>query len=128
MEPFPHELKNFLDGNIESIDQLEILRLLGENPDRSWDVSALATQVQTDPTTVAAHLTAMGGRGLITVEIRGTEVMGRYGPSAAMADLVARLLQLYKERPVTMIKMVYDRAKDPLRNFAEAFRLRKEGS
>ena len=127
MEPFPHDIKTFLDGNIESIDQLEILRLLGENPERSWDVDSLASEVQTDPATVAAHLTAMSGRGLITVEIRGTEVLGRYGPAPALAELVARLLQLYKERPVTMIKMVYDRAKDPLRNFAEAFRIRKEG-
>jgi DNA-binding transcriptional ArsR family regulator len=128
VEPFPQEIKSFLDGNIESIDQLEILRLLGENPERSWDVESLATEVQTDPATVAAHLTAMGGRGLITLEIRGTEILGRYGPAAAVADLVVRLLQLYKERPVSMIKMVYDRAKDPLRNFAEACRIRKEGS
>jgi hypothetical protein len=43
-----------------------------------------------------------------------------------LQELVDRLLQLYRERPVTMIKMVYERAKDPLRKFADAFRLRKE--
>jgi hypothetical protein len=36
------------------------------------------------------------------------------------------VLQLYRERPVSMIKLVYARARDPLRNFADAFRLRKE--
>ena len=53
-------------------------------------------------------------------------MFARHGPVPALADLVVRLLQLYKERPVTLIKMVYARAKDPLRTFADAFRLRKE--
>lgn len=40
--------------------------------------------------------------------------------------MVARLLQIYRQRPVSMIKLVYKRAKDSLRAFADAFRFRKE--
>ena len=35
--------------------------------------------------------------------------------------------QMLVPSPVTMIKMFYDRAKDPLRAFSDAFRIRKEG-
>jgi hypothetical protein len=127
VEPFPEEIRRFLDGNIESIDQLEILRLLGEDPGREWTAAELAVAVQIEPAAVAAHLAAMRGRGLLAAEARGIDLVARHGPAPAVGELVGRLLQHYKERPVSMIKLVYERAKDPLRNFADAFRFRKEG-
>jgi hypothetical protein len=127
LEPLPDDIRRFLDGNIETIDQLEVLRVLGEKPDRDWTAASLAAEVQAAPQLVAAHITALHGRGLLTVVARGTESVARYGArTPELQDLVGRLLQLYRERPVTMIKMVYERAKDPLRTFADAFRLRKE--
>jgi hypothetical protein len=122
---FPDDIRRFIDSHIESVDQLEILRVLGENPAREFCPADLAAEVQADPAAGAAHLAAMHGRGLLAVEVRGGETITRYGPATpALAELVGRLLQLYKERPVSMIKLVYERAKDPLRNFADAFRLR----
>jgi hypothetical protein len=123
--PFPDEIRRFIDAHIESIDQLEILRVLGDNPAQEFRPAALAAEVQADPAVVAAHLTAMHGRGLLVATVRGGEMMARYGPAnPALAEQVGRLLQHYKERPVSMIKLVYERQKDPLRNFADAFRLR----
>jgi hypothetical protein len=76
---------------------------------------------------VAAHVAALHARGLIAARKLGADVLGRYGPrTPELEALVGKLLQLYRERPVSMIKMVYDRARDPLRNFADAFRLRKK--
>ena len=127
MEPLPDDIRRFLDENIETIDQLEVLRVLGEKPDREWPAALLAAEVQADPQLVAAHVAALQGRGLLTSFQRGTELIARHGArTPELQVLVGRLLQLYRERPVTMIKMVYERAKDPLRKFADAFRLRKE--
>ena len=127
MNPLPDDILRFLYGNIESVDQLEVLRVLGDDRGRDWTAHALAAEVQGDPVVIAADVAALKARGLLAAEARGAEVVVRYGPGPATADLVGRLLDLYKERPVTMIKMVYDRAKDPLRTLADAFRLRKEG-
>jgi hypothetical protein len=75
---------------------------------------------------VAAHLTALHARGLLAVDGRGADCVARHGPhTAELSDQVNRLLHFYRERPVSMIKMIYDQAKSPLRNFADAFRLRK---
>jgi hypothetical protein len=127
VELFPDEIRRFLDGFIESIDQLEILRLLGENPQREWTAAALAAEVQAEPAAVAGHLAAMRARGLVATAARGADVVGRHGPaSPELGELIGRVLQQYRERPVSMIKYVYARAKDPLRNFADAFRFRKE--
>lgn len=42
LDPFPEEIKKFIDANIESIEQLEILRVLGECPQREWSFAELA--------------------------------------------------------------------------------------
>lgn len=127
VERFPEDVTRFLYNSVESIDQLEILRVLGEDREREWDVVALAGAVQSDPQAVRAHLAAMHARGLLEMSARGGGLSCRYGAGTPeLEDMIRRLLQLYKERPVTMIKMVYEQARDRLRAFADSFRIRKE--
>lgn len=129
-ELFPDDVRRFLDENVDSIDQLEVLRLLWEDPAAEWTGAALTAEVQAQPADVAAHVAALAARGLIHAEPRGAGVACRYGPRTP--DLDARLrkvLEHYRERPVSMIKLVAARVNDPLRALADAFRLRpREGS
>jgi hypothetical protein len=126
MGPLPDEVRRFTERNIESIDQLEILRVLAETPEKEWDAVALAAAIQADAKEVGLHLAALHGRGLLVAEKR-TDWVGRHGPHTPELEAqVSRLLELYRERPVSMIKMVYAQAASPLRAFAEAFQLRKE--
>src|SRR5690349_18391360 len=116
-----------MQNHIETIDQLEILRVLGEDRAKEWDSAALAGEVQGEPQAIRAHLAAMHARGLITTMTREAGLACRFGArTPELEGMVNRLLQVYKQRPVTMIKLVYERAKDPLRAFADAFRIRKE--
>jgi hypothetical protein len=127
-EPLPQDVCRFLGENIESIDQLEILRVLGEGPGREWTAAALVAEVQGPPDDMAGHLAALAARGLIAADRAGGEAAWRYGPATPEIDaMVRQLLQCYRERPVSMIKLVYAQAADPLRAFADAFRLRKKG-
>ncbi len=127
MGPIPEEMQRFLARNIESIDQLEVLRILGKAPEREWSSTDLAREVQAQPAALAGHLAALHGRGLLTAVTRDGILFARHGPhTPELAGLVSRLLQLYEERPVTLIKMVYAQASDHLQAFAEAFRFRKE--
>lgn len=127
-EPFPADVVRFLDTYVESIDQLEMLRVLGEEPARAWPVSALAAEVQAAPGAVAGHAAALRARGLVATEGPEGDPVCRFAPATPELDALARrVLGLYRERPVSMIKLVYARAGDPLRAFADAFRLRKEG-
>jgi hypothetical protein len=128
VDPFPQDVKQFLDANIESVEQLEILRLLGENPEKEWNSTTLAQEAQTQAKTIASQLTHLQARCLLTTMLRGKEVFCRYGPSTPEIETrLQHLLQVYQQRPVTMINLVYARAQAALRTFADAFRLRKEG-
>lgn len=119
-ELFPENVRRFIDERVASIDQLEILRLLWENPAAVWTEAALAAELQIPPAEAAAQLAALQARGLLRA---GAPY--QYGPRDPDLDGVLRLtLQHYRERPVSMIKLVAARAKDPLRSFADAFRVR----
>jgi DNA-binding IclR family transcriptional regulator len=127
LEPFPDEVARFIEANIDSVDQLAILRLLAEDPAGEWPIPALARAVQAPPQAVVAQAEALERRGLLSAS-RGPETCYRYGPhTPELQDGLKRLLRLYNERPVTMIRMVSARAQIALKDFADAFRLRKDG-
>jgi len=125
VDPIPDEVKHFVETNIDSVDQLEILRILGEHPEKEWRAADLAQEVQTQA--IGSHLAALHGRRLVITMTRGTDLFCRYGPGTPeLETMMSRLLQVYRERPVTMINLVYARAREVLKNFADAFRLKKE--
>jgi hypothetical protein len=127
MEPIPQDIVRFMQANIESLEQLELLRVLSEDPSKEWDLASLGQLAQANPQAAAAHLAALSARGLITVIVRGAETWYRHGGGSPAKDkMLSRLLQMYKQRPVSMIRLVYEQATDRLRAFADAFRVRKE--
>jgi hypothetical protein len=127
LDSIPEEILKFLGEHIESVEQLEILRILGEHPDREWNAATLQAEVQTKPQVLASHLTALESRGLLTGGKREADSYWKHGArTPELAALVSRLLELYRQRPVTLINLVYAKAKDPLQAFADAFRIRKK--
>ena len=126
MDPLPEDVQQFLQSHIDSIEQLELLRVLGEHPAREWSDAELVGSVQVAGDTLEAHLAALHTRGMLSRIRRDDKYYWKYG--AASADLeakVRRLLELYGQRPVSMIRLVYQRPASALRVFSDAFRLRK---
>jgi hypothetical protein len=127
VDPFPEDVRLFLEGNIDCLEQLETLRILGGDPTREWSVADMAREAQTDAERMVGHLAALQARGLLTSERREGTVYCRYGVRTPdLEQKVSRLLESYRQRPVTMIRMVYEKSSNALRTFAEAFRLRKK--
>lgn len=127
VELFPEDIKRFMDENIDTIEQLEILRLLGPRSTEEWSATTLSREVQIKPQAITAHLAALQARGLLVSIPRDQETLWKYSPRTPELEAgVRRLLQCYQERPVTMIRMVYARTDEVLKTFANAFRIRKE--
>lgn len=127
MDPLPEEVKQFVEANVASVDQLEVLRLLGEDRQREWSAAELARELQAPPQDMPAQLGALQARGLLAVTPRGTELYCRHGArTPELEAMLDRLLQVYRQRPVTLIRLVSARANEVLRTFADAFRIRKE--
>ena len=113
--------------NIDSLEQLEALRILGDDPEREWRDDEIAVQIQSMPETTLRHLSVLEGRGMVRCVRREGRLFCTYGPqSPELEAQVRRLLEIYRQRPVTMIRMVYERPPNVLRAFSDAFRLRRE--
>lgn len=106
----PEELRRFLDANVDSVEQLELLRIVGEHPGRQWKIQELAGRIQCSPAAIAVHVSALKQRNLLITEMVETEVCCSLNTnSPEMERMLRRLLQFYNERPVTLIKILYGR-------------------
>ena len=125
MDPIPTSVKEFLYAHIDSIDQLEILRLVTDSQiDRS--ASVLAQELQIPVTSVASHLSAMAAKGLLTIVATDPLTCKQGAKSSTLDGHIERLMKTYRERPVSLIRLVYDRPKEQRRSLSDAFRLKKD--
>lgn len=108
MDPFPEEIRRFLDTNIDSVEQLEILRVVQSVPDKEWNAPGLVREIQASAPVILAHMQALHHRGLLTMVSRGAETLCRHGArTPELAAALGQLLKLYAQRPVTMINLVH---------------------
>ena len=117
------DLQQFILKHIESVDHLRALLLLRSEPDRGWSAMEAGGRLYLQPRQIAGVLASLKAAGLLH---EGTGATFSFKPANQnLAELVEELATLDKERPVTLIKLIYSRP-DTLEAFADAFRLRRE--
>jgi hypothetical protein len=125
-DEIPDQIRQFIAEHFNSVEQLEALLLLRADPGRDWDAVQLSQALYTQPVAAAMRLADLKARGFLTVA-ESSPPRYRYQP--ANPDLGSRidlLAEVYRERRVTVITLIYSRPIDPAQAFADAFRLRKE--
>ena len=116
------DFQQFILKYIDSVDHLRTLLLLRGEPTRAWGVMDVSGRLYLEPRRVSAVLASLKTSGLLTESDAGFS----YGPSEKeLAKMVDELAKLDRERPVTLIKLIYSRP-DTLEAFADAFKLRRE--
>ena len=118
------ELRQFVANYLTSVEQLEVLCLLSENPGKAFSAPEAFRSIQSSEKSVADCLEAFRGAGLVVSDTPGTY---RFAPrEQQQAQLVAELAKTYRERRVSVIECIYRKPPGLIQEFAEAFRLRKE--
>lgn len=122
-DAIPDDLRAFIARHVHSVEQLEILCLLAENPAQVWSEKEVFKLIQSSEKSVAANLRRfLEERLLVFVSETGY----RFSPETPeLARLAVALAKSYRERRVTIIETIYSLPLDPVRQFADAFRLRK---
>jgi DNA-binding IclR family transcriptional regulator len=120
----PASVVSLLREHICSIAQLEILLKLHGEAGREWSVSEAAKDLYTAVSMTQPLLEALRSSGLLSRR-DDAEARYRYEPkSPELAIAVDELAQLYQQRRITIINLIYSGPSKSLQNFADAFRIR----
>jgi hypothetical protein len=122
---FSDEFCQFVQAAVPSLQAAELLTLLQADAERSWELAELQARLRTAglPDSESARLLQLlQARGLL---VPGPERQLQFRPvDPALAVHVRTLARAYRERPVTLIRMIYALRDTRIRSFAEAFRLK----
>lgn len=118
----PIHIADFLRTAIPSTWALDALRLLKNAPDRAWTPATLSAELRGTPKMVEDILPGLKRWGLVSEE----GGRWRYAADNALDGTVAELMQIYAERPVTVIAEIALSPNEKLHTFIDAFRMKKD--
>lgn len=124
---FSDEFCRFLQTSIPAVEAAELLLALKREPARWWSVqdalAALGPATSLSVADAGRYLESFEARGLVAVAADGRV---QYHPGSDQLAAYCEILEkAYRERPVTLIRVVYALRDGKIRSFAEAFRLRR---
>lgn len=120
----PANVRSFVHDHVESVVQVEVLLLLQAEPGRAFCGADVVAALRVEPAWARAQLSELAARGILVEAAPGAY---RFAPRTAEIEAaVAGLARAYADRRVTVIGLIYAKPSEPLRSFADAFRLRKD--
>lgn len=122
----PNEVQQFIAKYIRSLDQLEVLLLVGALPDREWSANEVYEVVRSNPAVVAQRLDELVKFGLLSRA--GDPPLYRYAPrTEELCEQVSVLSGIYKMSRHRIVELIYAGEKsDSLKGFSDAFRFKRE--
>jgi hypothetical protein len=122
----PEVVRQFIAERIESAELLETLLLVHSDAVREWSPDEVARSIYTVPASATRRLEQLVAMGLASSN-GAADPRYRYRPSTeALRAQVEALADAYRKQRVAVINLIYAQPADPLRSFADAFKLRRE--
>lgn len=120
-DDLPEDVKDFIRLHITSIGQLDVLFLLRQDSSRVWSAAQVGAELRTNETLAANQLQELLKTGLIE-PVQGF----RFTSNIELVEKVTRLAEVYQVRRQSVIHFIYTQPIDRIRDFADAFKIKKE--
>jgi hypothetical protein len=102
---------------------LELLLLLRRDPQRQWTADALVRELRGSIALVTESLTLLRDAGLVGVTDADAYF---YRPeSQQIDDLATALVELYGQKPITVLRTIFTSPSDKIQSFSDAFLIRR---
>jgi len=112
------EIKQFLFAHVESVEQLEIMFLLRQDPEKWWSARSIADELRASASSVSNRLNFIDKLKLLE---KDNNNMVRYNPQdPEIQRVVDELSEVYKVRKHRVFEIIFSPLKRA-RNFADAF-------
>src|SRR5687768_7851139 len=120
---FTDDFCRFLQTAMPAVEAAELLLAVKLDPGRWWSLRELIESgIAVREEDAARHAEGLQANGLLALD---AERRLQYRAAEALAPHVATLEKVYRERPVTLIRVIYGLRDSKIRSFADAFKLRK---
>lgn len=120
------DVDQFICDHIDTVPHLEALLLLWNSRPQAWSPDETAKALFVTPGAANAILQDLVRRGLIVRHISCPETY-RYEPQLSRDQLVSEVDATYRRELVRLSRMIHSKPSASIREFARAFRLKKEG-
>ncbi|HEX3624537.1 MAG TPA: hypothetical protein VH280_03835 [Verrucomicrobiae bacterium] len=117
-------IEEFIKTQLGSVDELRAVLLFQSSPEVTRDADETAGKLYIPPASAAKVLESLVKKGILAVSDGPGRYIYRPG-SKELEKLVEELARFDREKPVTLLKMVYSKPKD-IEALADAFKIRKE--
>jgi DNA-binding IclR family transcriptional regulator len=126
MRELPLRVLAFVDAHLRSIDELQVLITCILAGDRWWDAGTIARELGLPPAAARRALERLAAHNLLDIRVTG-EVRYQFHPGTAELAADARAVcEAYRANPVPLINRLTGAPRRSIRDFADAFRLRKD--
>jgi hypothetical protein len=121
----PAHVLRFLEGNIDTVAQLETLLMMSEEPDRGWLVADVASRNYIAEQRATDTLNALQRRGLVSSV--DSPPRFRFDPATdEVRALVADLARSYQKNLSRITVFIHAKPSASIKEFARAFDLKKD--
>jgi hypothetical protein len=121
----PAHVLRFLEGNIDTVAQLETLLMMSEEPDRGWLVADVASRNYIAEQRATDTLNALQRRGLVSSV--DSPPRFRFDPATdEVRALVADLARCYQKNLSRITELIHAKPSASIQEFARAFDLKKD--
>ena len=117
-------LQLLVNHHLATMDHVALLLACRDQVERTHSAAELAKRTGLDAVVVQRVLDELASAHLIAREGGGF----RYDPAREVAPAIDELAELYRTKPVSLVRAVYERPPRAVQSFADAFRIRKEGA
>ena len=122
-DPLPPTVVAFLDEQIFSVAQLEVLLLVRAADGESISLDDVARESYLPAKSIQPWLDALVGRGLL----ESVDGAYRFAPAEeSLRETLDQVADCYARRRVTLTRHVYTSKEDPAQRFSDAFLFRKD--
>jgi DNA-binding transcriptional regulator YhcF (GntR family) len=124
--PDREQVDRFIVEEIDSVPQLEALLLFWNNRPKVWSSESMAKALYVSPEIARETLRNLAQRRLIIETDDAREHFVLNAETQEMQDLLASVDAIYRRELVRISNMIHSKTSRGVRDFANAFRLKKE--
>ena len=124
------EVRRLVASHLASMDHVEVLILLYRSAPAALPLGEIVSRTARPLPLIENALRDLTTGGLVADKSQtDSERLFAYEPqSDSLRGVVDELVAMYNERPVTLVRAIYDRPAQPVISFADAFRIRGGGN